>query len=65
MLSVMQQVERVLERRLSEEVDAMLHTLVTEQLETLRSRLRQELEMVVRQAVSEAMPSPANQHKSK
>jgi len=64
-LSVMQQVERVLERRLSEEADAMMRTLVTEQLETLRSGLRQELEIVVRQAVSEAMTPLANQHKSK
>jgi hypothetical protein len=49
--SVMQQMDPVLKRRLSEEVDVMLHTLVTEKLEGLSSRLRQELEIVVWQDV--------------
>lgn len=63
--SVMQRVDPVLERRLSEEVDAMVRALVMEQLETLSSRLHEELEIVVRQTVSEAMTFLANQHKSK
>lgn len=62
---VMQRVDMVIERRLSEEIDAMLRTVVTEQMQTLRLRLREELEGVVRQAVSEAMASRADLHKSK
>lgn len=62
---VMQRVDMVIERRLSEEIDAMLRTVVTEQVQTLRLRLRQELEDVVRQAVSEAMTLRADLHKSK
>lgn len=63
--SVLQQVDLVLERRLRDEADAMLRTMVMEQLETLRLRLWQELEIVVRQAVSNAMPSRVDLHKSK
>lgn len=62
---VMQRVDMVIERRLSEEIDAMLRTVVTEKVQTLRLRLRQELEDVVRQAVSEAMTLRADLHKSK
>lgn len=51
--------------RLRGETDALVRTLVTEQLHILRLRLRQELEAAVRQAVSEAMTSLANQHKLK
>lgn len=61
---VMQRVDLVLERRLREEADAMLRTRVVEQLQTLSSGLRQELELVVRQAVSEAMTSQLDLHKS-
>lgn len=63
--SVMQRVDLVLERRLSEEVDAMVRTLVAEQLTTLRTGLYEELEVVVRQAVSNAMPSRVDLHKAK
>jgi sensor domain CHASE-containing protein len=62
---VMQRVDLVIERRLREESDVMLRTVVTEKLQTLSARLRTELETVVRQAVSEAMTSQLNQHKSK
>ena len=52
-----------IERRLREETDALVRTLVTEQLQTLSPGLRQELEMVVRQAVSDAMRSQADPDK--
>lgn len=63
--TVMQRVEGVFERRLSEEIDAMVRRVVTEQRETLRLRLWQELEIEVWQAVSEAMASRSEAHKSK
>ena len=62
---VMQRVDLVIERRLREEVDAMLRSVMTEQLESLSTSLRQELEHVVRQAVSEALTLQAAQHKLK
>lgn len=62
---VMQRVDLVLEQRLREEADAMLRTMVTAQLQTLAARLRQELETVVRQAVSEGMASRSDPDKSK
>ena len=58
---VMQRVNQVIEHRLREEADAMLRTVVAEQFKTLGTNLRQELEIVVRQAVSEAMTSQINQ----
>lgn len=61
---VMQRVDMVIERRLREELDAMLRTVVTEQLQTLGARLRQELEGVVREAVSEALKTQIDLHKS-
>lgn len=57
--SVMQRVDLVIERRLAQEVDAMFHALVAEQLPILHERLRLELEQVVREAVSEIMRSRA------
>lgn len=53
--SVMQQVERVLDRRVREETEGMLRNLVTQQLETMHLRLREELAQVVRQTVAQAM----------
>ena len=61
--SVLQRVNLTIERRLLEEADALVRTLVTEQLQTLSPGLRQELEMVVRQAVSDAMRSQADPDK--
>lgn len=61
---VMQRVDMVIERRVSEETEVMLRTVVTEQVQTLRLRLRQELEDVVRQAVSEALTAQAETHKT-
>lgn len=61
-LTVMQQVDLVIERRLREEAEAMVRTLLTEQLHTLRLHLRQELELVVRQTVAEAMTSREDSH---
>ena len=54
--SVMQRVDKVMERRLRE-TTALTHTLLTEQLENLCSSLRQELETVVREAVAAAVAS--------
>lgn len=62
---VMQRVDLVLERRISEEADAMLRRIVAEQMLVMAARLRDELEVTVRQAVSEAFLLRANQHKSK
>lgn len=52
---VMQRVDMVIERRVREETETMLRTVVNEQIQSLTVRLRQELEGVVRQAVSEAL----------
>lgn len=54
---VMQRVDQVLDRRLREETDAMLRNWVTGQLGTLRLHLREELALVVREAVAEAIAS--------
>lgn len=53
--TVVQQMALLLERRLTEETDAMVHQLVTVQLENLRTQLQQEFEERVRQAVAEAL----------
>ncbi|MBK7052663.1 MAG: hypothetical protein KBF98_01815 [Rhodoferax sp.] len=52
---VMQRVDLVLERRIREEADAMLHSVVDERIQEASARLRQELEPVIRQAVIDAM----------
>lgn len=52
---VMQQMQGVIENRLSEEIDAVVRSLVAEQLPGLQLHLRQELEPGVRQAVLEAI----------
>ena len=62
---VMQRVDLVLERRISEEADATLRRVIAEQVQAMTARLRDELEITVRQAVSEALLSRTNQHKSK
>ena len=54
---VMQRVEQVLDRRLREEGDAMLRHCVAEQLGALRLRLREELALVVQDAVAEVIAS--------
>lgn len=59
----MQRVEGVIERRLSEETNAMVRTLVTEQLQTVQLRLRQELEIVIRQVVAEVLMSRESPYK--
>lgn len=59
----MQRVEGVIERRLSEETNAMVRTLVTEQLQTVHLRLRQELEIVIRQVVAEVLMSRESPYK--
>jgi hypothetical protein len=53
--TVMRQVETVMERRLSEEAQELTRRLVDDELESLRGRLRQELELIVRQTVAGAM----------
>jgi hypothetical protein len=62
---VMQRVDLVIERRVAEELNAMLRTVVAEHVQTLAASIRQELEVVVREAVTEAMVLQANQHKPK
>lgn len=62
---VMQRVDMLIERRLREEADVMLRTVVTEQIQTLSASLRQELEGVVRQAVSEALSAREETHTAK
>ncbi len=53
--SVMQRVDQVLDRRLREETDAILRDWMTGQLGTLRMQFREELALVVRDAVAEAI----------
>ncbi|HEY5580340.1 MAG TPA: hypothetical protein VIK56_04115 [Rhodoferax sp.] len=60
--SVMQRVDRVLDRRLRDDADAMLRHWVTEQLQTLHLSLRAELALVVQQAVAEAMVLREDEH---
>ncbi|MFZ3083787.1 hypothetical protein [Rhodoferax ferrireducens] len=60
--SVMQRVDRVLDRRLREDADAMLRNMMTEQLHTLQLSLRAELALVVQQAVAEAMALREDEH---
>ena len=60
--SVMQRVDRVLDRRLRDDADAMLRNMVTEQLHTLHLSLRAELALVVQQAVAEAMALREDEH---
>lgn len=60
--SVMQRVDRVLDRRLRDDADAMLRNMVTEQFHTLQLSLRAELALVVQQAVAEAMALREDAH---
>ncbi len=53
--TVMHQVEAKLERRLYEEAQTIARRLLDDELESLRGRLRQELELLVRQSVAEAL----------
>jgi hypothetical protein len=53
--TVMHQVDAMMERRISEEARALARRLVDDELESLRGRLRQELELIVRQTVTEAI----------
>ena len=65
MQSVMQQMHGLIENRLAEEIDAVVRTLVVEQLQSLRLRLRQEFELGVRQAVVEAITRRSEAKKQK
>ena len=62
---VMQRVDMLIERRVREETDAMLSTLVAQQLQSLGERLRRELEGVVRLAVADAIALQKEMHKHK
>ncbi len=53
--TVMQRTQGQFEKRLAQEIDTMVCTLVAEQLKILDLRLRQEFELGVRQAVVEAI----------
>lgn len=54
---VLQTVEPVVARRLGDEAEAMVRTLVNEQMGLLQARLQQEMALVVRQVVSETLTS--------
>lgn len=62
---VMQRVDMVIERRLREEMETMLRSVVQEQVQSLAVRLRQELEGVVRQTVLDALQTREDQGKLK
>ena len=62
---VMQRVDMLIERRVREETDAMLSTLVSQHLQALGERLRLELEGVVRLAVADALTLQKETHKHK
>lgn len=53
--SVMHRVDLVLERRLSEEVDALVRTHMEDQMKAVHLRLLNELASVVQQAVTDAL----------
>jgi hypothetical protein len=53
----LQAVEPMMNRRLAEEADAMLRALVNEQMTIVSACLRQEMEILVRQVVSETLAS--------
>lgn len=53
--SVMQQMQRQIDRRLTQEIDALARKLVAQQLPSLRLSLSQELAANVRQTVLEAI----------
>lgn len=62
---VMQRVDMLIERRVHEETDAMLSTVVAQHLKSLGERLRLELEAVVRLAVTDAIALQRDMHKHK
>lgn len=62
---VMQRVDMLIERRVREEAEVMLNTLVAQQLQSLGERLRLELEGVVRLAVADAIALQKEMHKHK
>lgn len=53
--SVMQQMQGQIDRRLTQQIDALARKLVAQQLQSLRLSLSQELEINVRQTVLEAI----------
>ena len=62
---VMQRVDMLIERRVREETDAMLSTVVAQHLQSLGERLRLEMEGVVRLAVVDAIALQNEMHKHK
>lgn len=57
---VMQRVDRVIERRIREETEALIRSRMAEQLQLISAGLRDELESVVRHALSEVLaPGPS------
>lgn len=61
--SVMQQVNRIIDQQLQAESESLLRIVIAEQMRLLGERLRTELEVVVRQAVMEALPAQSDFHK--
>lgn len=61
--SVMQQVNRAIDQQLQDESEVLFRVVVAEQMRLLGDRLRAELEVVVRQAVIEALTAQSNFHK--
>ncbi len=60
---VQRQVQPIFERRLQEELDRLIRTMVAKQWSDLSARLQDEMDMFVRQAVADAL-SEQSQGKS-
>lgn len=60
--TVLQRVEGALESRLLSETSALVSSTVAAQMQVLRANLRQELEVMVKQAVVDAMNSKPPVH---
>jgi hypothetical protein len=56
---VRRQVQPIFERRLQEEFDRLVRTMVARQWADISSRLQDEMDMFVRQAVIDALGNPA------
>lgn len=57
---VMERVDRVIERRIRDEAEALIRSRMAEQLQLISAGLREELESVVRHALSEVLaPGPS------
>lgn len=62
--SVMRQVNSVIDQQLQDESEVHFRAVVAEQMQLLGERLRTELEVIVRQAVTEVLSAQSDFHKS-